>query len=82
MYKNSVYNSMLKSQSSILNNGYDYRTNGIIMRLVSSRMPQNPIMLGFLKQMDPYFIELVDAFKYLQIYKNYTIDKNDGTINK
>jgi hypothetical protein len=82
MYKDSIYKKMLESEDKILHNGYDYRNKGMVSRLFSSRMFMNPIMEGFLKQIEPYFIELLDSVKKLQFYQNYTIDKNDGSINK
>jgi hypothetical protein len=82
MYKDSVYNKMLESGNKTLHNGYDYRTQGITGRLFSNRMFQNPVMEGFIKLLEPYFVELLDSVKKLQFYQNYTIDKNDGSINK
>ena len=82
MYKDSIYNKMLESGNKSLHNGYDYRNKGMISNLFSNRMFQNPVMEGFLKQIEPYFIELLDSVKKLQFYQNYTIDKNDGSINK
>ena len=63
MYKESVYKKMLESNDKILHNGYDYRNKGMVNRLFSSRMFANPVMEGFLKQIEPYFIELLDSVK-------------------
>jgi hypothetical protein len=41
----------------------------------------NPVMDGFLSRIDPYFIEMTDSVKAIQFYNNYTLDKNDGSIN-
>ncbi len=82
MYKDSVYKKMLEDGNKTLHNGYDYRTRGIVGRLFSNRMFQNPLMEGFLNKIEPYFVELLDSVKKLQFYQNYTIDKNDGSLNK
>lgn len=73
---------MLESGDKILYNGYDYRNRGMVSRMFSPRMFLNPVMEGFLNRIEPYFIEILDSIKKLQFYQNYTIDKNDGSINQ
>ena len=82
MYKDSVYNKMLESGSNTLHTGYDYRKGGLVSRWFSKRMFMNPMMEGFIEQINPYFVEFLDSIKKVQFYQNYTIDKNDGSINK
>ena len=72
---------MRESQDATTSTGYNYRVNGISSRFFSSRMMMNPVMAGFLTRVEPYFIEMLDSVKKLQFYQNYTIDKNDGSIN-
>lgn len=81
MYKDSVYKQMLEVNNISKNNGYDYRSRGIITKLFSKRMFMNPMVSGFLTKIEPWFIEILDSVKKLQFYQNYTIDKNDGSIN-
>lgn len=81
MYRDSIYNRMLSDENIFKNNGYDYKKNGIVKRFFSSRMRMNPMMDEFLMQIEPYFIEILNSVKKLQFYQNYTLDKNDDSIN-
>ena len=82
MYKDSIYNKMYKDGEITTSTGFDYSNSGFINRLVSKRMLMNPIVSGFLSKIEPFFIELLDSVKKLQFYQNYTIDKNDRSINQ
>lgn len=81
MYKDSIYNKILEEGSAYKSIGYDYRSRGLTQRFFSSRMFMSPLMEGFIKRIEPYFIEILDSVKKLQFYQNYTIDKNDGRTN-
>ncbi len=81
MYKDSIYKKILEEGTIYKSNGYDYRKNGISHRFFSRRMRMSPLMDGFIKRLEPYFVEILDSVKKLQFYQNYTIDKNDGSIN-
>lgn len=81
MYKDSIYNKMYQSSEEISHTGFDYRSEGLLDKFISNRMHGNPVMDGFLKKIDPYFVEMVDSVKKIQFYNNFTIDKNDGRIN-
>lgn len=82
MYKDSIYKKMLEANDKVLHTGYNYRERGLVNKFFSSRMFMNPIMEGFINRIEPYFIEMLDSVKKLQFYQNYTIDKNDGRLNK
>jgi len=81
MYKDSVYTKIYQSNDKIKDTGYDYRSEGMINKFFSNRMFGNPGMDGFLNRIEPYFIEMTDSVKAIQFYNNYTLDKNDGSIN-
>ena len=81
MYKDSVYNKMYQDNDQLKGKGYDYRSEGLLDKFLSSRMYGNPVMDGFLEKINPYFTEMVDSVKKIQFYNNFTIDKNDGSIN-
>lgn len=82
MYKDSVYRKMLEDNDKVLHTGYNYREKGMVNKFFSSRMFMNPIMEGFINKIEPYFTEMLDSVKKLQFYQNFTIDKNDGRLNK
>lgn len=82
MYKESIYNQMYKKGEVVKDRGYDPETDGIITRFFSSRMMMNPVMEGFLNRIEPWFIQVINSVKKLQFYQNYTVDKNDTTLNK
>lgn len=81
MYKDSIYTKMYSSNDKLKYVGYNYRKEGMIDKFLSNRMFGNPIMDKFLEKMEPWFVELTDSVKKIQVYNNYTIDKNDGTLN-
>lgn len=81
MYRESIYNKILEEGSDFKSTGYDYREKGIVDKLFARRMFMSPVMSGFIKKIEPYFLEILDSVKKLQFYQNYTIDKNDGRIN-
>ncbi len=72
---------MITDNDKVKSTGYDYRKGGLLNKFISNRMFGNPVMDGFLEKIGPWFIELTDSVKKIQIYNNYTIDKNDGSIN-
>ena len=82
MYKDSIYNKMYEEGTVVTSTGYDYRKKGIVNRLFAKRMFQNPVMEGFITKIEPYFVEILDSVKKLQFYQNYTLDKNDGSLNQ
>jgi len=81
MYKDSIYNKMYQDNNQLKGTGYDYRGEGLLDKFLSNRMYGNPVMDGFLERINPYFVEMVDSVKKIQFYNNFTIDKNDGSIN-
>lgn len=81
MYRDSIYQKMYDSNDKLKEVGYNYRKNGLLDKFISNRMFGNPVMDGFLKRIGAWFIEITDSVKKIQIYNNYTIDKNDGSIN-
>lgn len=81
MYKDSIYNKIYQSNDQLTNRGFDYRSEGLLDKFLSNRMHGNPVMDGFLDKISPYFAEMVDSVKKIQFYNNFTIDKNDGSIN-
>jgi hypothetical protein len=81
MYKNSVYTKIYSSNDKVKETGFNYRNEGMIDKFLSNRMFGNPVMDGFLSRMEPYFVEMTDSVKTIQFYNNYTLDKNDGSIN-
>jgi hypothetical protein len=81
MYKDSIYKKMYEQGEKVLHTGYDYEKRGLVKRFVASRMLMNTVMDEFLTRMDPLFKEFLNSVKKIQFYQNYTIDKNDSTLN-
>ncbi len=72
---------MYSSSDSLKEVGYNYREGGMIDKFISNRMFGNPVMDKFLEKLEPWFVEVTDSVKKIQIYNNFTIDKNDGRLN-
>jgi hypothetical protein len=81
MYVDSFYNKLIRSNDRITSRGYNYKENGIIDKFVSPRMYLVERVKGFLNIMDPSLVELLDSVKRVQFYYNYTMDKNDRSLN-
>jgi hypothetical protein len=82
MYKDSIYKKMYEQGESVLHRGYDPEKEGLVNRFFSSRMYMNPVVESFIKKMEPYMINMINSVKKIQFYQNYTVDKNDTTLNK
>ena len=79
MHKDSIYRNMINSSEEI-KSGFNHN-QGVSSKFFSDRMYLNPIMEGFLKSLDPWFIHIIDSIRRIQFNNNYTSDKNDKTIN-
>jgi hypothetical protein len=81
MYIDSFYNKLIRSNDRLTSRGYDYKENGILDKMLSPRMYLVERVKGFLNLIDPSLIELLDSVKRVQFYYNYTMDKNDRSLN-
>jgi hypothetical protein len=81
MYIDSFYNKLIRSNDRLTSRGYDYKANGILDKMLSPRMYLVERVKGFLNMMDPSLMELLDSVKRVQFYYNYTMDKNDRSLN-
>jgi hypothetical protein len=81
MYIDSFYNKLIRSNDRLTSRGYDYQANGILDKMLSPRMYLVERVKGFLNMMDPSLMELLDSVKRVQFYYNYTMDKNDRSLN-
>jgi hypothetical protein len=81
MYKESIYSKMYEKGEVVLHRGYDPEKRGIVNRFFSSRMMMSPLMEGFILKLEPYFIQMLNSVKKIQFYQNYTVDKNDTSLN-
>jgi hypothetical protein len=82
MYKQSIYKKMLMESDDLKYRGFQYQNINIMEKFVSSRMIGNPIMAGFLKLLNPIFINWIESVKRVQFFYNYILDKNDNSINR
>ncbi len=73
---------MLRSGDNRKYIGYQYEGTNLASKFVSPRMLNNPRMEGFISKLSPIFINMIDSIKRVQFFFNYTIDKNDTTLNK
>jgi hypothetical protein len=70
---------MIDSSDKVLG-GYNHN-DGMTDKFFSNRMSMNPMMAGFIKSLDPWFIKMMDCVRRIQFINNYTEDKNDKTIH-
>lgn len=81
MYVDSFYKKVLSTSEKRICTGYDYGKNGLINKFVSPRLYLIPRVEGFLNLLDKMLIEITETVKKVQFYTNYTIDKNDRSLN-
>ena len=78
MTHDSLYRRMFAAPR--IRSGYDV-SNGLIRRMVSSRMYGHPLLADFLGRLDLSLVEMTQAIKRLQFHFNFTIDRNDRSLN-
>jgi hypothetical protein len=81
MYVDSFYNKLIRSNDRLVARGYNYGENGIMDKFVSPRLYLVDRISTFLNLLDPGLIELLESVKKVQFYYNYTMDKNDRSLN-
>lgn len=81
MYTESRYKKVLAAGSDLKNRGYDYGKNGLVKKFLSRRMFMNNTMSEFLLKFDNWLIETTESVKKIQFLKNFTVDKNDRSLN-
>lgn len=81
MYVNSYYNKILRSSDKVTARGFNYIESGLLNKMLSPRMYLVPRIKDFLELLDPSLIELLESVKRIQFFYNYTMDKNDRSLN-
>ena len=67
---------------SILNTGFDYKTEPIIMKkCISPNLLNNENLSGFLNYIDTIVVNNLEAIKKVRIFNNFTVNKNMYYIN-
>ena len=79
MVHDSRYRKMLAPPR--VNRGFDFASGGLLPRFLSARLYSNPMIAGFLSRLDVGVVGIAEAVKKLQFFYNYTIDKNDRSLN-
>ena len=80
MTTDSFYRKMLARERK--NMGFDYASSGLLPRFLSARLYGNPMIAGFLSILDKMVVDITESAKRVQFYFNFTIDKNDLSINQ
>lgn len=74
------YHDTYEHGTDVKNTGFDYK-NQIFQRTVSNRMWQNSVMSGFLSRLNGIIAETINSVKRIRTFWNYTVDKDDTSIN-
>ena len=74
------YKDTYKHGIDVKNTGFDYK-NKIFQKTTSNRMWANSTMSGFLEKLNGIVAETIDSVKRIRTFWNYTVDKDDRTIN-
>lgn len=75
--KKRLYKVSKHRKDAKLNVSYDYHSNGLLPKMLSRHIQRNKILNNFIKFLDDYFLNILKGVKFLRVYKNYTVEKDD-----
>jgi len=77
--RRKIYDVAKHRKDSRLNTGFDYKDN--LFNLMTSRhIQRNQTMREFMLFLNDYFYNLIKGVKYLKVFKNYTVEKDDTNV--
>ena len=76
-YKRKKIYDIAKHRKDIrLNLGYDYKDN-LVNKMSSNHIQRNQTIREFMLFINDYFYNIIKGVKYLKVFKNYTVEKDD-----
>jgi len=77
--RKKIYDVAKHRKDSRLNIGYDYKDN-LVNKMVSKHIQRNQTIREFILFVNDYFYNIIKSVKYLNAFKNYTIEKDDTNV--
>lgn len=77
--RRKIYDITKHRKDSRLNTGFDYKDR-LFGLMVSNHIQRNQIVREFMLFLNDYFYNIIKGVKYLKVFKNYTIEKNDTNV--
>ena len=74
-----VYDVAKHRKDSRLNTGYDYKDN-LFNLMTSKHIRRNQIIKEFMLFLNDYLYNVIKGVKYLKVFKNYTVEKDDTNV--
>jgi hypothetical protein len=80
--RNSLYDISNTQGSQIKNQGFDYKSNTILLKkTMSPNMFRNDELAGFLEKLNEIMLVNIESVKNVRIHNNFTVSKNTKYIN-
>jgi len=77
--RKKIYDIAKHRKDDRLNTGYDYKDK-LFNLMVSKHILRNQNMREFMLFLNDYFYNIIKGVKYLKVFKNYTIEKDDTNV--
>jgi len=77
--RKKIYSIAKHRKDNRLNTGYDYKDK-LFNLMVSKHILRNQNMREFMLFLNDYFYNIIKGVKYLKVFKNYTIEKDDTNV--
>ena len=74
-----VYDVTKHRKDSRLNTGYDYKDK-LFNLMASKHIQRNQTIREFMLFLNDYFYNIIKGSKYLKVFKNYTVEKDDTNV--
>jgi len=81
MIRNSIYWTVYNRKDKRLHLGFRYKDQVLRKSLSNQMFGSNAILDSFLRYMESFIYEHIEAVKQLKIFANPALDKNENRIN-
>ena len=81
MIRNSIFWPTYNRKDKRLHLGFKYKGRVLEKSLSNQMFGANPVMDGFLANMDLFAYEHIEAVKQIKIFANPALDKNENRLN-
>lgn len=81
MIRNSIFWPTYNRNDKRLHLGFKYKGRVLQKTLSNQMFGANPVMDGFLANMDQFMYEHIEAVKQIKIFANPALDKNENRFN-
>lgn len=77
--RRNIYDVAKHRKDSRLNSGFVYKDN-LFNLMISRHIQRNQTVREFMLFLNDYFYNIIKGVKYLKVFKNYTVEKDDTNV--